>query len=312
MEDKYTDSINGFRKTTYISLYASLKNVLNGQYDDEFNPVLEDISLRWSKEDLSLKLSLLAEFFGAFFMPIHLSMFHACVEDKIYTNTIKAINGCTYERVDSFGNFDTVECNIRNGQTFRIENVRAQVTEDTVFLVTNDMDTTHTHFGVDPFTTPGMVDEDSLPTFAAQYYTGPGVIIPMEFTINNTSAKDFLKYVSVALKPDGQDEIDNVIWNGAIHSMGGKITFGFNVLSKIARDYDMVFTFVLGSSKSLTKRVTFSTVDVDNLNLSLYKILSKDDKNGCKAHPFLISIAEKRENVKFFVEIPCYMGAFMV
>jgi hypothetical protein len=86
--------------------------------------------------------------------------------------------------------------------------------------------------------------------------------------------------VSVAFKPDGLDEIDNVIWNGVTRSIGGKITLGFNVLSKIARDYDMVFTFVLGSSKSLTKRVTFSTVDVDNLNLSLYKILSKDDKNG--------------------------------
>ena len=332
--------------------------------------------MKWSREDMSLKLSLLAEFFGTFFMPIHMSIFHACVEDRIYTNTIKALSGMMNARYDMFADFGHVDCNITDGQTFRIDNVRAQVTRDTVFGVTTDMDTKHTHFGVDRFPSEGMVDEESLPTFATQYYTGPGVIIPIRLTLNTLSKREFVKYVSVTFSPDGKDNRDTIVFhdrfytragrltipsaervnmvnellrrlneydrdipfdvivenlndiatddikqefvrrfqsvvdykcecghgnvvigeqtlnktitriefvdwaNDTMYPIGHKIDIKFNLLSKIARDYDMVFTFVLSSSKSITRRLQFSTIDVDNLNLSVYKIKSKDDTDG--------------------------------
>jgi hypothetical protein len=279
LEDKYKDSTNGFKRTTYISLY-SVTQKDGDTYDSEFNPTLEDISLKWSREDLALKMSLLSEFFGSFFLPIHLSIFHSCVEDRIYTNTIKALSGCTTTRHDLFGDFGYVECNIKDGQTFRIDNVRAQVTKDTVFGVTTDMETTHTHFGVDRFPSKGMVDEESLPTFATQYYTGPGVIIPIRFTIHNVGARDFIKYTSVTFTPDNSSQKDTIVCHKCVYSRGNKCEFKFNLLSKTARDYDMVFTFILSSGKTLTRRLQFSTLDVDNLNLSVYKIIPRDDTRG--------------------------------
>lgn len=284
-EDRYIDTMDEFKRTTYISLYANTDRDTDS-YDSEHNPIIEEVALKWTKEDLSLKMSLLAEFFGTFFMPIHLSIFHACVEDRVYTNTIKAMNGCVTSRTDQFGCYDCVECNIKDGAVFRIDNVRAQVTEDTVFGVTTEMDTTHTHFGVDTFPSQGVVSENSLPTFASQYYTGPGVIIPVRFTINNTGAREFLKYTSVAFTPDNMTHKDTIVCNRVVYSKGNKIEFNFNILSKAAREYDMVFTFVLGSSKTLTRRLTFSTIDVDNLNLSIYRVISKDDGNGFSYEDF--------------------------
>lgn len=278
LEDKYLDSMNDFNKTTYLSLFASTHK--NGtDYDSEHNPVLEALATKWTKEELGLKLSLLAEFFGTFFLPIHLSIFHSCVEDKVFTNTIKALNGVMTCRYDVVGDFSHVECNITDGQTFRIDNVRAQVTKDTLFGITTDMDTRHTYFGVDIFPSDGMVDEESLPTFAQQYYTGPGVIIPIRFSLGVTDSKEFLKYVSVAFNPDGDTENDLIIFRNQFYQRGGKINLKFNLLSKIAREYDMVFTFILSSGKTLTRRLRFSTIDVDNLNLSLYRIVARDNRN---------------------------------
>lgn len=279
LEEKYTDYVKTFTKTTYLALTASLQTD-SDEYDVEGNPVLTDIVHKWGRDDLSLKISLLNEFFGKYFLPIHLSIYTHCVEDVVYTNTIKAISGGVVTQQDFFGNFDSVECNIKDGSTYNITSVRAQVTENTKYGVTSNMFTRHTHFGVDKFPMKGMVSHDSLKTFSAQYYTGPGVIIPFELSINTTEPREFLKYMSVSFIPDGYTERDTITFTDKVFQRGGKITINFNFLSKIARDYDMVFTFILSSSKTLTKRVRFSTVDIDNLVMSVYKIVAKDDKNG--------------------------------
>lgn len=278
LEDKYVDSMGLFNRTTYLSLTAALVDD-SDDYDADGNPKLQDIAVQWTKEDLSLKLSLLNEFFSTFFLPIHLSIFQACVEDVVFTNTIKSITGGMTARQDVFGNFDYVECNVEDGATYKISNVRAQVTADTVFGVTTDMDTRHTHFGVDRFPSEGMVDEESLPTFVNQYYTGPGVIVPVRFTIKTNEPREFLKYTSVTFTPDGQTERDTIVFNQNFFQRSGKIHVEFNILSKVARDYDMVFNFILSSSKTLTRRIQFSTIDVDNLSMSIYRIVAKDNKN---------------------------------
>ena len=103
-----------------------LQYISNAEYDSEDNPILEKIALKWGREDLSLKLSLLSQFFSTFFMPIHTSILHAAVEDKIYTNTIKLIEGNTLCRTDNFGDWNYIECNIKNC----IENVNLYFNSD--------------------------------------------------------------------------------------------------------------------------------------------------------------------------------------
>ena len=50
-------------------------------------------------------------------------------------------------------------------------------------------------FGVDEFPTNAKIDD--MQTYAAQYYTGPGVIIPIEITIPNQRVGDFIKHTII-------------------------------------------------------------------------------------------------------------------
>lgn len=199
LENKYQDSLGSFVKTAYISLYANFYKTTDN-YDAEENPVFENIALKWGKEDLALKLSLLSQFFSTFFMPIHMSILHACVEDIVYTNTIKSVVGTSVCRTDTIGDLNYVSCNISDTDEFRISNVRAQVTEDTVFKT--DYVQTNVTIGVDEFPDNGELDEDSIYNFAGQYYTGPGAIIPIEFTLAEQLPRDYIKYTSIDFIPD--------------------------------------------------------------------------------------------------------------
>ena len=180
-ENKLIDRFTNFVKTSYISLFCSLQNELD-TYDGEYNPELENIIFKWSKEDIQLKIALLAKFFVIYFMPIHMSILHATAEDKVFTNTIKTLHGSEIKRDDCFGDFEYVECNIKDNAIFKMTNVSAQVSNDTVFGVKYPDTRT---FGVDIFPKDSVVDEESIRTFATQYYSGPGVIVPIRLVIPN-------------------------------------------------------------------------------------------------------------------------------
>lgn len=209
-ESKLNDSFENYVKTTYISLYCSLyderpENIGDPEYDSEFNPVLSNAVLKYSIDDIKLKLSLLAQFFGAFFLPIHMSILHAVAETKVFTNTIKTVLGSVMKRNDCFGSFEYVESNIKDDSIYKMTNVRAQVTDATTFAIKwkdpkydkegNVVEEyNHTWFGVDEFTSKGKVDESIINTFAVQYYTGPGLILPIEMIIPNQYEKDMIHH----------------------------------------------------------------------------------------------------------------------
>ena len=112
-EDSIKGTFENLSKTTYISLFYSIYKD-SDIYDSEYNPVLAKTAMKWSIEDMQLKMSLLAQFFGTFFLPIHMSIFHATVEDSVYSNTIKAIHGSNTVRDDSFGDFTYIYSNIKD------------------------------------------------------------------------------------------------------------------------------------------------------------------------------------------------------
>jgi hypothetical protein len=288
LEDKYLDSTGNFMKTTFMSLYAYFSKDTE-KYDSEYNPILENISLKWSREDLALKMVLLSEFFGTFFMPIHMSIFHACVEDRAFTNTIKTLHGSSGGRVDAVGDFDYVKCNV-DGKKFSITNVNVQVTNDTVYSIkyTPNTNKKYNYFGVDVFPSDGELtrDDESIKTFGSQFYGGPGVVIPFHFVLPNLK-NDFIKYTSVVYVPDGKTKKETLVLHDVIHaSNDGNIYVDFNLLSKEAKVYEMVFTFILGSSKTLTRKVVFETLDVDNVVISLYKVKSKPEDSGFTYNDF--------------------------
>lgn len=268
-ENKIKDIQNNFIKTSYIAIYCSLYDELD-EYDSELNPVISKAVLKWSQEDLRLKMALLAQFFGIYFMPIHLSLKHAVIEDKVFTNTIKSIVGCGISREDSFGDFSYVECNIKDNQRFALTNVRAQVTNETIFGI-KDYES-NMYFGVDTFPTNVVINDINV--FANQYYTGPGVIIPIQFVLSNQYNGDFLKHTIV--------KFDNEILNfyDIINVVNNKITINFNLLLKTAKSYEYAFTFITAYGKTLTKTIKFNVSEPDNMSINVYKVISKNDSNG--------------------------------
>lgn len=285
-ENKINDSYYNFIKTTYISLYCSMIDEQDID-DGELNPTIFNAVMKWSRDDIQLKMTLLSQFFGLYFMPIHMSILHATAEDKVFTNTIKAIHGGEIKRDDCFGDFTHVECNIKDNSIFRIVDAKAQVTSDTIFGVQyddNNPDVNYS-FGVDNFTKSSMVNESNLKTFATQYYTGPGVIIPIEFTIPIDSAYDFVKTTII----DFEDENDisrRLHFYNVFKSRRNTIKINFNYLATLAKEYSIRFTFITGSSKTLTRTVNFVVEDADNVNINIYKVKSKDDNNGFSVSDF--------------------------
>ena len=282
-EDRIENTVNNFVRTTYISLYCSLQEE-TGNYDLEYNPEIAATVLKWSRNDVQLKIALLAQFFGIYFMPLHMSLLHAVAEDIVFTNTIKAITGAEVKHDDCFGDFTYVESNIKEGGIFKMTNVKVQATDKTIF-VNNDV-----QFGVDLF--PKRTKIDNITTFASQYYAGPGVIIPIKMTIPNQLQNDFIKHTIVDYTTN-TGIYNRLNFYDVFGVRNGNININFNFLAKEAAEYSIVFTFILASSKTITRTLRFKVEDADNLNINMYKIHAKDDSKRLTKDDFIDNVCAK-------------------
>ena len=136
--DKYFESMQSTVKTTYIAIYLALEEFVkdnNGgiKYDKELNPLLQRISYDWSKDELSLKLALLANFYQTYFMPIHLDLVHATIEDVVFTNTFKSITSPLLNREDFILNYSDFRCNVKDGDEYQIKTVKCFTGPQTLF-----------------------------------------------------------------------------------------------------------------------------------------------------------------------------------
>ena len=91
LEDEYKNLLSSHRKTTHLSLVAALQKITDSTdiehaLDEEKNPVVENVTYQWSKEDIILKISILGAFFERYFMPIHLDLNRASAEALVFTN----------------------------------------------------------------------------------------------------------------------------------------------------------------------------------------------------------------------------------
>lgn len=137
LKEEYKNTLTTFKKTTYMSIYHSLEKLLMVDdefvYDEQKNPVLDYARELWSKEDLSMKLAMLAAFYETFFMPIHLELLHCTIEDIVFTNTFKEVFGAAHSRRDTVYDSCEVLCNIKDGDNFYLHNIRTQTNYNTLF-----------------------------------------------------------------------------------------------------------------------------------------------------------------------------------
>lgn len=134
LDDRFREQLSVMSKSTYIGLYLAMdrytKNpdgtvpMESGSGDDAYwvqdnpklysifdaNPELGQISSMWNAIDLSLKMTLVGNFFSTYFMPLHLDLLHSTIENVVFTNTIKMLSSVgesIRDHVDLCGNFLT-------------------------------------------------------------------------------------------------------------------------------------------------------------------------------------------------------------
>lgn len=116
MEEVLEDDLRVFTKTTYYTLsQPAYKDMVIGgltDYDQPFgvDDVPRHLAIKWSKDEMRIKMTLLGMFLEKYFLPIHLNVWSSVVEDLTITTPPEIITGCrpTVEVVctNTFNNFE--------------------------------------------------------------------------------------------------------------------------------------------------------------------------------------------------------------
>lgn len=272
MSNKYRMTKSNFMKTTYIALSLAL-NKATKEMDDDGNPVLEEISYKWSNEDMALKLCLLNKFYQTYFMPIHLDLFYSTIEKIVYTNTFKVLTAPLFSRKDVQYYTDAISCNVKNGDSFKLGNVSCQVGPDTVFGTQYKGETNYEEIkiiGVDKVVNNISSDNDAK-TFYSQLYNGVGCIVPFELTIPLVEGDKIKRSVIFINNEENNDWNSNV----DLHEYGAD--FKFNLFCKYEKTYEVRLQFDTLLGHNFVKRIVFDVVDTDGLKLEIYKFTKKTD-----------------------------------
>lgn len=268
LSNNYLDYLNGFAKTTYLSLSSALEKevYLNGEivYDDEKNPLLEQISHLWAINDLSLKMSMLGNFYETYFMPIHLDLIHSTIEDVIYSNTFKVQYGGSINRIDYVHQTKTIYCNVEDESSFELDYVNCRVSPNTLFADKEDISTYDDVIlvGVDNDVDVSINDSKF---YLSRRYNDIGSIVQFEL-IPNLEDGDFIFNEKLSIEKNGV--IIRTIED--YHIISHKIKF--NILFKEKGDYIIHLQFNTAGGHIYTKNVKLSIIDKNYVLLDLYRI----------------------------------------
>lgn len=274
MESKYTDYIDDYIKTTYLSISLALKQITN-ELDDEKNPLLKKYSYKWSIEDMSLKMSLLGNFYKTYFMPIHLDLIHSTIEDVVFSNNFKEIVGGFINRHDFIFNTKDFYCSVNENSVYRIGNIETFVYPNTIFKTTKedvDNEGELNIVGVQTYHSNMTIDDDDLNIYISQLYKGVGVVVPFKINIPLTE-NDFIKrsvLIFNTYDKNGKKKILTRIDNSILRG-----EFEFNLLCTQDKPYSVSLEFDTASGKIFTKTINFNVLNSENCHINIYKVQNK-------------------------------------
>lgn len=310
--NNYSEVLNEFAKTTYIALYCAMKKIEGDSYDEEGNPVLKDIAFDWGLKDMMLKLCMLGNFYETYFMPIHLDLIHATIEDVVYTNTFKHIGGGTINREDYFNPTKSLQCNINDGDIYQLSVVECYVTDETLFGASGDGPI----IGVQrfPLTNPSdqNISNEILGKYFKQLYKEVGAIVPVNINLQ-LAPNDYIKKETIWFKtfnngPQGWYKcVDNKIFaNGNIL---------FNLLCPREGEYEARVQFESAGGELYNKVIKFNVIDNEHIGLKLYKVKNNKcplnlpnkminhflDKNNVLNHPIIDESRMDRKSNEYMI-----------
>lgn len=271
--DKFKIYIQEFYKSTYLSLYLCMQHIIPDKYDNEKNPVLENIATKWSKEDLYLKMSMLGNFYETYFMPIHMDLMHATVEDKIFTNTIKSINSVNINNFNNVCLYRPInECSLKDNDYFIMRNINIRTNSQSVFKQSyseyNDINTLPPIGTEDDVT---LNDENDLKIFMSQNYNGLGVIVDISCSMNIDKG-DIIKQESICIYKNGQyysQSISNRLFNGN----DNHIHIPIKIALINSGQYIIYLQFISMNGYIYTKKINCEVLDPSHLNFGIYKVI---------------------------------------
>lgn len=247
---------------------------------DETNPKLEKVSFMWGYRDLALKMTLLGKYFSTYFMPIHLDLINASIENKVYTNTIKILNACDLHRCDLIDHTTGIYCDVDDNSIIRLQDVRCYTYIDTPFSKQFVEGTNWSDYMEDSnITAVGVSLEANRPadprTYVVNMFGGVGGVMPINFKIDN---KDMNRYVirTLLFDNDSMHYIDN--YNIYTASEDGSININATILLKTSGIHQLRFEFVTNSGEILIKKLSINVVDNSWQPFELYKIKRLDSK----------------------------------
>lgn len=274
LSSRYMDIFRGFAKTTYMSLYLALDKIVVKDdkvlYDSEKNPILEKISTDWTTNDLALKMCMLGNFYQTYFMPIHLDLMHATIENIVFTNTIKSIFSPIRDRVDFIYNVEDIDCNIQNGSIFRLQPVECYVGPNTLFGTQYKDHENVTILGVQR-QIPELAESD-IKTFTSQMYKEIGVILDFEIKVPLLDEHDFIKREIITTKGiyNGEEVYRTMVDHKPLYDENVK----FSLLYKFEGEYEIRLQFDTASGASFTKNIKFAIIDTEHSTIKICKVLN--------------------------------------
>lgn len=296
--------INSQTKTTFVGISCALdkitKNDGNIVYENsidesevntnpvslinEPNPKLENVGMLWSKEAMSLKMTLLHNFFATYFLPIHLDLIHTTLENIIYTNTLKINSAPLLERFDTFDEVNTFKCDLKD--VYYLDNVETYTNLNTPFGYIHDSNLNEEDaeldiIGVDleflDYT--GSADEnDVFKAYMLQFYKGIGAVIPFNCVLD---IKDnIIVGGDIIIYKDGEIILSRSTTN--IRStrtldIDGKTYIDFNILLKEIGQYKIQLQFSLAGGENLIKTFDLRVDEENYPSIKLYKIVPKNN-----------------------------------
>ena len=324
--------INSQTKTTFVGISCALDKITknNGKivYENsidesdvntnqislinEPNPKLENVGMLWSKDAMSLKMTLLHNFFATYFLPIHLDLIHTTLENTIYANTIKINSAPLLERFDRFDGIDTFKCDLND--IYYLDNVETYTNLNTPFGYLhcsnlNEEDAELDIIGVDLefFDHTGMASEDDiLKAYMLQFYKGIGAVIPFNCVLD---IKDnIIVGGDIIIYKDGEIILTRSTTNirsSRTFNIDGKTHVDFNILLKEIGQYKIQLQFRLAGGETLIKTFDLRVDEENYPSIKLYKIVPKNNiKNELNINEWIGTNGVETSNVVDYVLNP--------
>lgn len=268
LEEQYRTLLFAMAKTTYLSLYYAKQEIDDKQYDDEKNPMLKKIASKWSWDDISLKMTLLGNFYKTYFMPIHLDLIHSTIEDIVFTNTIKLIQSSVFLKSSEVFQTETFECNVIDNQLFTIGNVSCQAGPATIFGTKwggQEWGEQDEAIGVDIIASGQVIDFQS---FWINKFGGPGCVVNFKCSLPELKENEVIKRESIVLESEKSgtwiQRESRIIVNSNI--------IEFNLLFRKEGIKDLRIQFESSLGRLFTKRINIEIRDVKNLCINIYRV----------------------------------------